>query len=390
MKLMMVGRRRALLLTLGVSSLIAMPAMAGGFSRGEANTDMLFNEARFGAEASYVYVSPDRSYSSLMGQPVDEDSYSDEFRIPNIALGMRIGEDFSCALTYTKPFGASATYSAAAQLAEYQTAVANGIDANPTSKMKFSSEEFGATCDMRFDAGPGRLHMIGGAFVETFEYAEDTFIGNVRLKDDGKLGYRLGLAYDIPEYALRVQLMYRSQIKHEGDGTFTASADGLGLGIPGTLPANGAGTLPQSVKLYAQTGIAPGWLAYGSIAWTDWSVLPNFNYTVTGLGTSNKVFNYTDGYTVQLGVGHEFNDKLSGTVNITWDEGVGTGADITTDSWTLGLGAQYKATVGTIGVGAAVTYLTAGSQSASKGATYDAEASADWAVAAGVSYKIEF
>ena len=391
MKSKMLGRRRASLLALVPSSLIALPAMAGGFSRGEANTDMLFNEARFGAEASYVYVTPDRSYSSLMGQSVDEDAYSDQFQIPNVALGMRIGDNLSCALTYTKPFGASATYSAAAQNAEYQTAVANSSPLpNPTSKMKFSSDEYGATCDVRLEAGPGRIHMIGGAFVETFEYAEDTLIGNVRLKDDGKLGYRLGLAYDIPEYALRVQLMYRSQIKHEGDGSFTASTDGLALGIPSTLPASGAGTLPQSIKLYAQSGIAPGWLAYGSVTWTDWSVLPNFSYTVTGLGTSNKVFNYTDGYTVQLGIGHEFNEKLSGTVNLTWDQGVGTGADISTDAWTLGLGAQYKAKVGTFGVGAALTYLTAGSQSASDGATYDAKANADWAVAAGVSYKIEF
>ena len=385
------GRRSALLLAVGLTGLTSVPAMAGGFSRGEANTDILFSDAPYSAESSVVFVSPGRTYSRLMGVSVDEDAYSDSFLIPNVALGMRIGDNLSCALTYTKPFGASATYSSAAQTAEYLTAVGNGDPfPNPTTKMKFSADEYGATCGVRLDAGPGRVHILGGVFLETFDYREDTWIGSVHLKDDGKVGYRLGAAYDIPEYAMRFQVMYRSEIKHDGDGEYTASDLATSLGIPDNLPAYGAGTLPQSVKISAQTGVAPGWLVYGSATWTDWSVLPNFSYTVTGLGTSNKVFNYSDGYTLQLGVGHEFNDKLAGTVNVTWDQGVGSGADITTDTWTLGLGAEYKATVGTVGVGVAVSYLTAGSQRAAKGATYDADANGDWAVAGGISYKIAF
>jgi long-chain fatty acid transport protein len=391
MKSKMLGRRRASLLAFGASSLIAMPAMAGGFSRGEANTDILFNENRYSAESYLVYVTPDRTYSKLMGQSVDEDGYSDSFVIPNVALSMRFNDNVSCALTYTKPFGASGTYSAAAQNAELVTAAANGDPLpNPTTKMKVSSDEYGATCDVRMEAGPGRMHFIGGLFVESFVYEEDTWVGDVRLKDNSELGYRLGFAYDIPEYALRVQLMYRSQVKHDGEGEFTATDYGMSLGIPSGLPAEGAGTLPQSVKLYAQSGVAPGWLVYGSVAWTDWSVLPDFSYTVTGLSTAHKIFNYSDSYTVQLGVGHEFNDKMSGTVNVTWDQGVGTGADISTDTWSLGLGAEYKAKVGTFGAGVSVSYLTSGTQRVSQGATYDADAKADWAAAVGISYKISF
>ncbi|MCY1667301.1 OmpP1/FadL family transporter [Rhizobium sp. SL86] len=391
MKSRTMWRSCAFLLASGVGGMTCLPAMAGGFSRGEANTDILYSDAQFSAESSVIYVSPDRSYSKLMGQSVDEGAYSDSFVIPNLTLGMRFSDNLSCAVTYTKPYGGSGTYSEAAQNAELLTAAGNGDPLpNPTSRMKVASDEYGATCDVHLNAGPGRIHILGGMFVESFVYQEDTWIGNVRLKDNGELGYRVGLAYDIPDYALRVQLMYRSQIKHKGDGTFTASDLGTSLGIPDTLPAYGSGTLPQSLKLYAQSGVAPGWLVYGSATWTDWSVLPSFNYTVTDLGTAHKVFNYTDSYTVQLGVGHEFNEKLSGTLSITWDQGVGTGADISTDSWSIGLGAQYKTTIGTIGVGAALTYLTAGSQRVTQGATYDADADADWAVAVGASYRLEF
>ncbi|MCL6654076.1 long-chain fatty acid transporter [Agrobacterium rubi] len=379
------------ILSIGLVTVSPLAASAGGFSRGEANTDILFGDARFSTESSVIYVSPNRSYSSIMGQSVDESAYSNSFAIPSVSLGMRLGDNLSCALTYTQPFGASGTYSEAAQNAEFLTALAAGSTfPNPTSKMKFYADEYGATCGIRLDAGPGRLHFIGGMFLETFDYKEDTLIGSVHLKDDGQLGYRAGIAYDIPEYAMRVQLLYRSQVEHEADGTYTPSAFGIANGIPTDLPAKGAGTLPQSLKLSAQTGVAPGWLVYGSAAWTDWSVLPGFSYDVTGLGTSSKVFNYKDGYTLQMGVGHEFTDKVSGTVNLTWDRGVGTGADITTDTWTLGLGTQYKGNFGTVGVGAALSYLTAGSQNASSGATYDATANADWAFAVGVTYALQF
>ncbi|TPN81094.1 long-chain fatty acid transporter [Mesorhizobium sp. CU2] len=372
-------------------SCFALPVLAGGYSEGEANTDVLYEDSPFITQSSLVYVYPRRDYSSLMGHPVDDKPYSDSYVIPNLAVAARLGDNLSCEFTYTRPFGGSATYSQAAQNAEFATAMAQGDPfPNPTSAMKFSADEYGTACAARIEAGPGKLYAIGGLFWETFDYKEDTWIGSVHLKDDGKLGYRLGVGYDIPDYALRVQLLYRSQVKHEGSGSYTPSEFAIENGITDMLPARGSGTLPQSVKLYAQTGVAPGWLVYGSATWTQWSVLQAFSYDVIGLGTANKVFNYTDGYTLQLGVGHEFDSKLSGTVNLTWDQGVGTGADITTDTWTLGLGAEYKTDLGTFSLGAGLSYLTAGAQRVASGATYDASANADWALSGALAYTLKF
>lgn len=366
------------------------PALAGGFSRGEADTDILFSEGnnlRMGA----VYVSPGRTYSTLNGSPSSDEAYSDAYWMPNIGIKAALGSYGACALTYTQPFGASATYGEDAQNAEAITAISQGLPlVNPTSKMTFITEEYGATCDIRFDAGRGGLYLIGGVFLETFEYNEDTWFGSVRLEDDSGFGYRMGVAYDIPEYAMRFQLMYRSEVEHDAEGTFTPSALAVAAGVTSSLPTIGGGTLPQSIKLSAQSGVAPDWLVYGSVMWTDWSVLPDFRYDVSNLASSNKIFNYEDGYTVQIGVGHEFNENLSGTVNLTWDQGVGTGADITTDSWTVGFGGEYKTDLGTFGLGGAVSYLTKGSQSEASGATYNATADADWVAAVGISYSVGF
>ncbi|MBP2449094.1 OmpP1/FadL family transporter [Rhizobium leguminosarum] len=367
------------------------PALAGGFSRGEADTDILFSEGNYSLRTGAVYVSPGRTYSTLNGSPSSDEAYSDAYWMPNIGIKAALGSYGACALTYARPFGASATYGDDAQNAEAITAISQGLPlVNPTSKMSFTAEEYGATCDIQFDAGRGGFYLIGGVFLETFKYNEDTWFGSVRLKDDSGFGYRMGVAYDIPEYAMRFQLMYRSEVEHDAEGTFTPSALAIAAGVTSSLPTVGGGTLPQSIKLSAQSGVAPGWLVYGSVMWTDWSVLPDFRYDVSNLASSNKIFNYEDGYTVQIGVGHEFNENLSGTVNLTWDRGVGTGADITTDSWTVGFGGEYKTDLGTFGLGGAVSYLTKGSQSEASGATYNATADADWVAAIGISYSVGF
>src|SRR5690606_18970943 len=99
--------------------------------------------------------------------------------------------------------------------------------------------------------------------------------------------------------------------------------------------------------------------------WTDWSVLPTLNYTINGLGpfsNQQKNFRFRDGWTITSGVGHSFTDDISGAVSVTWDRGVGAGADIMTDTWTVGLGAAIKKGPGEFRVGGAVSYLTSGSQ----------------------------
>jgi len=376
---------------IGILTLAAWPAVAGGFSRGEADTDILFTDGNYGLRVGTVYVSPGRTYSTLNGRSSSDKAYSDEYWMSNIGIKAGLGSFGACALTYAQPFGASATYGVDAQNAELTTAISQGLPlANPTSRMAFETEEYGATCNVRFDVGRGGFYLIGGAFLETFKYREDTWFGSVRIEDSSAFGYRLGAAYDLPEYAMRFQLMYRSEVEHKAEGTFTPSAIAIAAGVTTNLPTLGGGTLPQSLKLSAQTGVAPGWLIYGSVMWTDWSVLPEFRYDVSNLASSTKIFNYEDGYTVQVGVGHEFTANLSGTVNLTWDQGVGTGADITTDTWTIGLGGEYKTEFGTFGLGGALSYLTKGSQTEGAGATFNATANSDWAVSIGFSYLVNF
>ena len=365
-------------------------ALAGGFSRGEANTDILFDDGTVIGQGSLVFVSPQRKFDTINGKAGTDGRYTEDFWIPELALKARISDNFGCALTYTQPFGGAVSYGKQAQA---QQAALTG--ASSTYSKSFYSNEYGATCDLKFDAGPGQFHVLGGGFLQDFHYTAYSSLGTLKLDDDQALGYRIGVAYDIPQYAMRAELMYRSEVKHDPNGSFAPTALGanpavLGkYGITKVVSAYGSGTLPQSLKLSLQSGIAPDWLVYGSVEWTDWSVLQTLDYHIGPL-PQNDPYYWKDGWTVQGGVGHKFNETVSGTLNLTWDKGVGTGADIQTDTWTVGAGAEIKAGPGAFQLGGAISYLTSGSQTAALSKSYNATSDGSWAYAVAASYKIKF
>lgn len=381
---------------------------AGGFTRGDADTEILYEDGSVVGRGGVTYVIPKRSFETIGGAAATDDNYSKNFAIPSFSAKARISENLSCAFTYTQPFGAKSEYGAQAQAADRAADVAANpaLPGNAVMSSKFNTNEYGGTCAVNFDVGPGQVYFIGGGFVESFDYKETKTFGSLHLEDSAAGGYRVGAAYEIKEYALRAELMYRSQVDHEASGNFTPSAllrgtyfGAFGTTLPGTLSSTGSGSLPQSLEFNLQSGIAPGWLAFASVKWTDWSVLQTLNYSIPGLSTfsggfvsSNlrKNFLWNDGWTITGGVGHSFNDTVSGAVTLTWDKGVGTGADIMTDTWTLGAGTQIKGGPGVLRLGAGLSYLTSGSQSTSKGADFNATAGGDWAYALNASYKIAF
>lgn len=408
-------------------------ATAGGYSRGTADTDLIFEEGNFNMRASVTVVMPRRGYETLTAPPAGglagltpgqsyastDDDYSQTYAIPSMAVKFNLTDDLRCAGTYTQPFGADSEYG--------EQAILFGALADGTGTVRegFDTNEFAATCGYKFELAKGRAWLIGGGFLQDFSYSQTVrFNGQVvaagliaagvnpvealvlggilnnteaTLKFDGDYepGYRIGVAYEIPEIALRAQLMYRSEINHTPDGTFT-----LFTGVPD--PAVGDGTLPQSVELKLQSGIAPGWLAFGSVRWTDWSVLDTLDYTILGgplPGDRELEYFYRDGWTVTGGIGHAFNDNISGVIGLTWDRGVSTTEDTLSDSYTAAAGVSIKDKLGgEVRFGGAISYLTSASVSAEaqptgvgvvdEGASFAYSVGGDWVYALSAGYKI--
>lgn len=331
---------KIILAGLAGATFMATAANAGGFSRGTADTDILYEDGNFVMRAGVTAVVPTRNYTVNPNPALVGTSPLDSYAIPSAAAKFQVG-DLACAGTVTTPYGGSTTFAAPT--------------ASGKTSEKFTVVELGATCGYHFDVGPGFVSVLGGVFVEQFEYELMTALGTTTSIASNEVGYRVGAAYSIPEIALRAQLMYRSGANHAPTGT--TSAGGAVI-----APASGLGSLPQSVELKVQSGIAPNWLAFGSIKWTDWSVLDTLNLNAGVFMSQNRYF-YKDGWTVSAGIGHQFNDMVSAFGAIQWDQGVGTGWDGASDTWTVGTGIAVKSDNGNeLRITGSYTFLSAAAE----------------------------
>lgn len=381
----------------------ASPADAGGFAQGSADTDILFADEAVAMRASVTVVAPTRRYSSNPGNPeIEGRNYAVTHELPSFAVKVNLSDALRCAGTYVKALGGEADYGQPRNAAQPK-AVLSGIANAGKLEEEFSVYETGLTCAVAFGLGAGEAYFIGGVFREEFSYnrldiltangrpgvADGTAIGKARLDyDEKQYGYRLGAAYAIPEIALRAALIYRSGTTYDPKGELEIETQ-AGVSV---LDAYGAGNLPQSLTFTFQLGIAEDWLALGAVTWADWSVMQEFvsqSYWAPGVpgpGSVNE-YHWRDGWTLTGGIGHQFNEQLSGLLALTWDRGVATGYDHASATWTLSGGIAADAPWGgMLSAGGGFTHIAASEETRYGAANTAVEAG--WAYALNVGYRV--
>ena len=332
--------------------------------------------------------------------PQSTGDMASSYYFPSAALKLQLTDNFSFGLLYDQPFGAKAEYEARGAWSAF-SADGEGTEAevhteNVTMLLGFQPNE-----NWNFYAGPvyqeakGEVSLRGAAYSALSGYDAD-------MKKDSELGWAAGLAFQIPEIALKASLTYRSEIEHELDTTETGLPAGLPVTIPnvGTqilpLPAivNGKTnvTTPQSVNLDLQSGIMADTVAFLNIRWVNWDgfeIRPNaFGNTLNGLAGyagqataigqpalantlasldgGNLVEYNKDQWTVTTGVGRKFSEKWAGNVSVGWDSGAGnpvTTLGPTEGYWNVGLGLQYSPTPATF-IAGGVKYFWLGDATA--------------------------
>lgn len=354
---------------LSVASLVlsgsALATYAGGLERSSQDFDILFEDGNV-VETGATFVVPQRKLKNIRGSvfPVNPvpgqntgrpfDTEVDEgknYWVPKVSAKFQLTDDLGCAVQYRQPWGI-----------DMDSGINNARMFSAITQ-KISSNDYGLNCAYRFSAGDkGFFRLLGGVSYQQLK-GEQTKISALSLSsfanstldvDDSAVGWRIGAAYEIPEIALRASLVYQSKVSYDLGGTVTVAP--IGAPISFVTPVNGSVATPQSVEFKFQTGIAPDWLAFGSVKWTDWSSITKVSFLNSGTDpflfgrfpvgsevTSLDLY-YKDGWTVMGGVGHKFNDKWSGAATLTWDRGTTTGLTSQTDVWLVGLGANYKAT----------------------------------------------
>ncbi|QPC87550.1 transporter [Mesorhizobium sp. NBSH29] len=398
------------LLGAGTILVVAGAANAGGLERGGYNIDLLFDTSRFAAEVSGTYVMPDRKLNNvrdinpLNGVGADGKGggarngvgETESYWVPRIGLKAGLGDNVDCMVDYSQPWGA------------HTKPGRNWMGANENIETKIESDNFAGTCSYKFDAGKGKLRFIGGVFHQEISGFKDrlvapvppafgTGVGHLEMEGDG-IGWRVGTAYEIPEIAFRASLVYNSSVKLDNLSGVVDLTEIPGIINPKNpllgkaIPVFSEATMPESVELKLQSGIAPDWLAFASVKWVNWSRLQSVDLCPTGtegipcragsptLVTSLDLL-YRDGWTVSGGVGHKFTDQWSGAASISWDRGTTTGLNAQTDSWTFGGGVSYTPTQNVeLRLAGALGILTSGSVGpvVKDGVTYGKEVAYDF------------
>ena len=292
----------------------------------------------------------------------------DDYYFPSAALKLQLTDNVSFGLIYDQPFGADATYSTA----DFAHPLGGGVFHNGTEstevevKTQSISMIFGyqPTENFNFYGGPVYQTAKGDVQLRGLAYGSTTALGayNADMKEDSAVGWLAGLAYQIPEIALKASVTYRSEIDHELATNERGQSNILALA--GQMPIYDVDSTtklstPQSVNLDFQTGVMANTVAFANLRWVNWkefSIRPEqFGKVSETLGSAGAAPNNPNGFdlvgytddqiSATVGVGRKLNDKWAGNVSVGWDSGAGNPVSTlgpTEGYWNVGLGVQYS------------------------------------------------
>lgn len=368
-------------------------ANASGFDNTGLNSiDLLFDPAKFATEISYTYVFRNVEYEaknprtyliSAAGSPVlinpITTGNTKESALPDVwnymfRTKVSITDNLSCM---------ARTYNPGTILEEVSDDWAGRFTLVKTELQTLGID---GICGAKLTVRDGHNFWLygGGRYVEAdLNVLKGVSLGpaitqaDVALSGSG-FGWNAGIAYEIPEFAIRASLSYESAIDLDATGSFQTGAVNLGGPITTFIGSASAELpMPQAIELNLQTGIAPKWLATFGVKWVDWSVLDKLtvNNDISGSPIQNpgpgnpnqlppgsfinseRYFNFEDGWTVSLGIGHQLTEEIQVGSSVTWDKGIG-GPYSDTYQWALGGAWQINENV-KWSLGGALVYKTA-------------------------------
>jgi long-subunit fatty acid transport protein len=324
-------------LLLTTTCLLGAPtAYAGGLEKSGQPVTLLFEKGDQ-IQLDFGYVMPDVVGTDSAGTQsgnVGRDT-------PRFGGGIKkdFNEKWSAALIVDEPYGANFEYTPESLLFGGTSADIDSVEFTALARYKIN-DRFSLHGGLRVARFEGGVTLGGLAYgpLDGFE---------LEFENDWGWGYVVGGAYEIPEIAARVALTYGSSIDFEletSENMFGDSTTEL--------------TMPQSVNLDFQMGVAPKTLFFGSARWANydgWAIEVDGFTGLTGVPLAAKDY---DIYTFKLGLGRQFTERWGGAVQATWEPGINE---------PLGPLNPYD---GLFGLGAAASYTMPSGAKLTAGAEY--------------------
>jgi long-chain fatty acid transport protein len=227
--------------------------------------------------------------------PVDGTTGSGNVTPDYSQLGMayksQVNEQVSIAVIYDQPFGADVDYDTGST---YLLGTTNA-----------QVESDGVTAVVRYEINPSFSVHGGLRYVQANGVYDVTFPGayTSTYSKDGGVGYVVGGAYERDDIAMRIALTYSSEIALELDGT------------NGDLST----TLPESINLDFQTGIAADTLLFGSMRYVAWD-----GFALYDTALASNILSYDDDvYTYNIGVGRRLSDSFAVSFSVGYEKTTG-------------------------------------------------------------------
>lgn len=334
-------------------------------------------------EAGISVLDPEVSGHFKAAPNVSTGEMGDDYKFYNAALKLQPTEHFSFGLIYDQPFGAAATYEPTALNVFNNTAgETTAVEVNTQNLSVILGYQ--PTQNWNIYGGGVYQTVKGNVQLRGAAYGGPTAFGayNASISEDSAVGWLAGIAYQIPEIALKASLTYRSEIEHSSQ--LEESINGVDMSKLGYTVGDTDITTPQSVNLDFQTGIMANTVAFANVRWVNWedfSIRPyqfgqhaNRVSAAATQGAYTKGFNlvdYTDDqWSANVGVGRKLNEQWAGNVSVGWDSGAGnpvTTLGPTEGYWNVGLGLQFSPTPATF-IAGGVKYFWLGDATAHSGA----------------------
>lgn len=323
-----------------------------------------------------------------------------DYYFPHAALKVQATEHFSVGLIYDQPYGADAKYSGDSGFVENGPVPFNGGTSVVVDTQNLNllvgyqpNENWNLYAGAVYQTVDGTVLLRGTTYSVLNGY-------DFRTGEDESVGWLAGVAYQIPEIALKASVTYRAEIKHKmnayehfGGADITPQNDPVSLALHQVMTGLNASsgetelTTPQSVNVDFQTGIMANTVAFANLRWVDWS---NFKVQPYNFATLSKIigksptinklngFNLIDYKDDQIsetvGLGRKFSDRWSSNISVGWDSGAGnpvTTLGPTEGFWSVGTGVRFSPAENYF-IGAGVKYYWLGDADAVTGAHSEA------------------
>ena len=347
--------RKNIITGVSLVALSAGMAQAGGFELQTLDTSIMYAD---GNQASVSYASID---ASIQGENPNSASSSKkdvvkDQTVTNLAAKFDVGDSLS--------FGLGTYRSGAIQLSggnepPNPTAVPPDPGGNlaPTGDVDLNTTAFMARYALNEN-----VSFIGGLTQNTLGNGNVTTLGgSYNITGASKNGFIAGVAYQIPEIALRAELTYQPATKITTTTEFvptdltvaTAMAGDADLAAAGLAGAKAILTsiatesatqlsLPDTYALSFQTGIAEDTLLTASYRRAAWSKSQISVVT----GSADIATEFSDSEAYSIGLGRRFSDNFSASLTYSKEEGSSQPATslftVSNGSEALSLGLQYK------------------------------------------------